>query len=60
MIADFNLPSYTFYFNETESSHEGTSFSISDSLTFKQRPDHLYNEPGRLKSTSIKLNFPRK
>ena len=48
-----------FYFNE--SSHGGTHFFfISENLTFKQRPDLLINEPGRLESTFIELIFPNK
>ena len=35
-------------------------FFISDNLTFKQCPDLLINEPGRLESTFIELVFPNK
>ena len=60
MNVDFTLPGYTFYFNETESFHGRTGFFISDNLTFKQRPNLLINEPGRLESTFIELFFPNK
>ena len=60
LILLFTLPGYTFYFKETESSHGGTDFFISDNLTFKQRSDLLINEPGRLESTFIELMFPNK
>ena len=35
-------------------------FFIFDNSTFKQRPDLLINEPGRLESTFIELIFPNK
>ena len=35
-------------------------FFISENLTFKQLPDLLINEPGKLKSTFIELIFPNK
>ena len=60
MTVDFALPGYIFYFNETESSHGGTGFFISDYLTFKQSSDLLVNEPGMLESTFIELIFPNK
>ena len=60
LILLFTLPGYTFYFKETESSHGGTGFFISDNLTFKQRSDLLINEPGRSESTFIELMFPNK
>ena len=56
----FNLPGYNFYFNETESSHEGIRFYISDKFTFKQSPDLLIDEPGRLESTFIDLILLKK
>ena len=55
MNVDFSLPGYNFYFNETESSHGGIRFYISDKFTFKQSPDLLIDEPGRLESTFIDL-----
>ena len=56
----FNLPGYNFYFNETESSQEGIRFYISDKFTFKQSPDLLIDEPGRLESTFIDLILLKK
>ena len=57
---DFDLPGYTFSFNATDSSHGGTGFFISNNLTFKERPDLLINDSGRLESTFIELVFPNK
>ena len=54
MNVDFTLPGYTFYFNETESSHRGTGL-----FNFKITPRSLVNEPGRLESTFIELIFPK-
>ena len=55
-----NSMNVDFTLNETEGSHRGTGFFISDNLTFKQPPDLLVNEPGRLESTFIELIFPEK
>ena len=44
----FNLPGYTFCFNETETSHRGTGFSVSNNLAYKLRPDRIINEHGSL------------
>ena len=54
------MPGYTFYFNETKSSHGGTGFFISDNLIFKQGPDLIIDELGMLESTFIELIFPNK
>ena len=56
----FNLPGYTFCFNETETSHGGTGFFVPKNLSHKLRPDLLINENGRLKSTAIEWIFPNK
>ena len=56
----FNLPGYTFCFNETETSHGGTGYFVSNNSTYKLRPDLLINEHGRLESTIIELTFPNK
>ena len=56
----FNLPGYIFCFNETETSHGGTSFLVSNNLTYKLRPDLFINEHGGLESTVIELTFPNK
>ena len=60
MNIDLTQPGYTFYFNETESSHEGIGFFLSDNLTFKQSLNLLINEPRRLESTFTELIFPNK
>ena len=60
MNIDLTQPGYTFYFNETESSHEGIGFFLSDNLTFKQSLNLLINELRRLESTFIELIFPNK
>ena len=56
----FNLLGYTFCFNETETSHGGTDFFVSNNLTYKPQPDLLINEHRKLESTVIELIFPNK
>ena len=54
------MPGYAFCYNETESFHGGTVFFVSHKLTFKQWPDLVINEPGKLESTFIELVLPNK
>ena len=56
----FNLPDYKFCFNETEISHGGTGFFVSNNLTYMLRPDLLISEHGGLESTVIELIFLNK
>ena len=49
-----------FCFNETETSHGGTGFLVSNNITYKLRPDLFINEHGGLESTVIELTFPNK
>ena len=56
----FNLPGYTFCFNETETFDRRTGFFVSNNLTYKLRPDLLINEHGKLEPTFIGLIFRNK
>ena len=56
----FNLPGYTFCFNEIETFHGETGLFVSNNLTYKLRPDLLINKHGKLESTFIGLIFPNK
>ena len=52
----FNIPGYTFCFNETETSDGGTSFFVFNNLTYKLQPDLLINGHSRLESSTV-LNW---
>ena len=43
IIIDFSLPGYVLCYSETESSHGGTGFFVSNKLLFKQRSDLVIN-----------------
>ena len=43
IIIDFSLPGYVLCYSETESSHGGTGFFVSNKLSFKQRSDLVIN-----------------
>ena len=57
---DFSLSGYVLCYNETESSHGGTGFFVSNKLSFKQQSDLVINEAGKLESTFIILVLPNK
>ena len=52
----FNIPGYTFCFNETETSDGGTSFFVFNNLTYKLQADLLINGHSRLESSTV-LNW---
>ena len=57
----FNIPGYTFCFNETKNSDGGTGFFVFNNLTYKLQSDLLINGHSRLQSsTVIELIFPNK
>ena len=59
-LCEINLPGYTFCYDKTMSSHGGTVFFVSDKICFSQREDLNISVNGKLESTFIELDFPKK
>ena len=57
---NFSLPSYTFSYNECESSQGGTGCSTSNNLYFKIQSVLQVNESESLESSFIDSFFPSK
>ena len=47
-------------YNETERSHGGTGFFVSNKSMFQQQPNLVINESEKLESTFIELVLPNK
>ena len=49
------MPVYVFCYNETGGSYGGRDFFVSNELIFKQRPELVINEAGKLEPTFNEL-----
>ena len=59
-INNIFLPSYTFCYNETKSTHGGTGFCINDTFSYVKRNDLNISLDNNLESTFIEVNLPKK
>ena len=57
---NISLPSYTFCYDETKSTHGGTGFYINDKLSYVKRNHLNISLDNNLESTFIEVNLPKK